>query len=192
MENPYKELLGKPDNKASATRTNLGITFYSRGFDSERDKKFEKGLKHLTNHKSPDYCIKEFKDYYTKIITKNYLSEVVDRSFNEIYAIWINSDGKFMEAAKNYPKQRLTIYIESKPFWVIEHQLFAAGLCSPDKNNLFIRSTICYVTKAFNDIVTFDDLIRWEIGNSFGVFLGYKPKSINKEVGDRNPKLVIG
>lgn len=182
-------LLGASDMTAQATRTPAGFTVYGRGFiERDNPKRTQKSVRFL-NKNGAEHLVPFFTDYASQVADYWYLIEETDRAWATIRGRWIDCGGRFEQVAKSTSPRRVTIYVEDRPFTHPAHPgLRLNGLTDGRMIRAVIVSTNGLKTDPRNSwLVTYRQVLEWEMGNLLGVVMGVPFTGVAGEIGDRSP-----
>jgi len=182
-------LLGEADMTAQATRTPAGFTVYGRGFiERDNPKRNQKTVRFL-NKQGAEHLVTAFTDYASQVADYWYLLEETEGAWAATRERWIECGGRFEQVARATSPKRVTIYIEDRPFTHPAHPgLRLNGLTDGQVIRAVILSTNGLKTDPRNSwLVTYRQVLEWEMGNLLGVRMGVPFTGVAGEIGNRSP-----
>ncbi len=185
----YRPLLGYADSPYPVKTTPLGVRYNAQGFDLWRKKwvvtktpnwLIEQGASHLLQ--TFDFEARAVNDDPANIPT------IIDRAWTRMRNKWVMCGGVYATVANSTASSSVTVIVEDSPFWMPQYGIYANGTT----NGSTVRVLIMGSSRLFSSpptatLVRMEDLLDWEIGNTFMLRGNLWNGTIAGEFGSRSP-----
>jgi hypothetical protein len=175
------------------------IIYHTRGMEYQDECTLEKRLEAIKKYtetapkRNPKLTTQQISDYRHHaemlVSTPDAFGDAIDRCFDSIKEKWLSCGGKYAQTA-NYMeriKSQLRVQVMPSYFFVSASTggaIWVAGMADLDKRTIFAIVPHLH-SKGY--IRTFESLVCWEMGNTFGLNANHFPKTLSQEIGFQSP-----
>ncbi|HEV8486188.1 MAG TPA: hypothetical protein VGV87_21780 [Blastocatellia bacterium] len=168
----YFQFLGSPRAASDQLSPRYGIRYNTQGYD-QPEVNWEKKTAKLVKKGVPDYAINEIKNFPGG---PDSIGDWIDSAFAEVQAEFMKCPAVADRAARLSPA-KLYVVVMPSAFFEPYFKVDVAGVYYPSTHEIRVLN-IYYIWKGPNAgwLRHARDLIKWEMGNFFGVELGVQPE----------------
>jgi hypothetical protein len=188
-----KPLFGDADEGPTLSTPRYGIQYKPRGFDVYRKNAVKKARKALAELGVPQRVIDEFADYAARFRDPQYIPNLIDEQWQQRFGEWCScgTGSKAERIARAVNTRELLFIIEPGRFPVpgAPGDGMAHGWAHRDGKvaqvTVVLIASLTVPQNAY--LVELGNVIEWECGNLMAIRAGFRPTSVDGEVGNKNP-----
>lgn len=192
-----KPLFGDADESPTTSTPRFGIQYQARGFDTFRKNAVRKAKNQLAGLGVPQHVIDEFSAYAARFRDPQYIPNLIDERWQRRFDDWCScgSGSKAERIARAVNPRELLFLIEPGRFSVpgAPGDGMAHGWAHWDGKvaqvAVVVIASLTVPKNAY--LVEFGNTIEWECGNLMANRAGFKPTSVEGEIGHKNPCRLI-
>ena len=173
------------------TVTPLGITVHTCGLLDYGSKRVRKTCQRMIDEQVSDWIINQFREWALRLPAE--LPAWIDAAYTERLNAWQICVGKRLPNGKAISDDVLN-RITPASFCVVLHPepwapagVLTAGASWSDRVEVVVAYLGSSEGVANSWLRKCDDLFAWELGNLIGLRCGYRPKSVETEIGNGSP-----
>ena len=180
--------LGAYNPDAPPKRTPLGITVFTYDLDDYGPKRVRKTCQRMIEAGIADYMIEQFREWALRLPAE--LLGWADGIYRAQLDKWLDCVGHRLPDGTTIKRSVLdgitpasiTIKLHAEPF-TPPRGVLTAGAAWTDR----IEVITALVDHDNTWLRKCDDLMAWELGNLIGLRCGYRPRSVETEIGNQSP-----